>query len=214
MRVSRQAVAENRERMLKAASRLFRENGFTGVGVDDLAREAGLSYGTLYSQFGSKEGLAAAAVSTSLGESAANWRLVAGAERAAGGDPFAALVELYLSPEHRDRPGGGCMLSTLAVEAPRTGDVVQESFAGGAEGLLEILTEEASGDDPAARRQVALGALSAMVGGMVLARTLKDEAASADVLAAARRTALAARDCAGQGITGDTVAAEELPHVC
>ena len=62
MRVSKEKVAENRERILKEAARLIRERGISGVGVDALTEAAGLTHGSLYSQFGSKERLAAEAL--------------------------------------------------------------------------------------------------------------------------------------------------------
>ena len=42
MRVSREQAAKNRERILEAASRLMRERGISGVGVDALTEAAGL----------------------------------------------------------------------------------------------------------------------------------------------------------------------------
>src|SRR5438132_9992216 len=62
MRVSKEKAAENRERILKAASRLMRERGISGVGVDALTEAAGMTHGSLYSQFGSKERLVEEAV--------------------------------------------------------------------------------------------------------------------------------------------------------
>ena len=53
----REKAAENRERILKAASRLIRERGISGAGVDALTEAAGMTYGSLYGQFGSKERL-------------------------------------------------------------------------------------------------------------------------------------------------------------
>ena len=43
MRVSRQKAAENRKRVIETASRLFRENGFDGIGLKDLMEGAGLT---------------------------------------------------------------------------------------------------------------------------------------------------------------------------
>src|SRR5438477_13136440 len=62
VRVSKEQAAENRERILKATSRLMRERGISGVGVDALTEAAGMTHGSLYSQFGSKERLVEEAV--------------------------------------------------------------------------------------------------------------------------------------------------------
>src|ERR1700761_4667488 len=62
MRVTKEKAAENRDRILSEAARLFLERGVRGVGVDALGEAAGLTYGSLYSQFGSKDRLLAEAV--------------------------------------------------------------------------------------------------------------------------------------------------------
>jgi hypothetical protein len=43
--LSREKAAENRERIVETASRLFREHGFEGVGVDAIMSAAGLTHG-------------------------------------------------------------------------------------------------------------------------------------------------------------------------
>src|SRR5262249_54850791 len=67
MRVTKKKAAENRERILKAASRLIRERGISGAGVDALTGAAGMTHGSLYSQFGSKERLVEEALGYAIG---------------------------------------------------------------------------------------------------------------------------------------------------
>src|SRR5262245_50116449 len=69
MRVSREKAAENRERIVDAASRLFREKGFDGVGLDAIMKDAGLTHGGFYGHFGSKDDLASEAVTRALEQS-------------------------------------------------------------------------------------------------------------------------------------------------
>jgi TetR/AcrR family transcriptional regulator, transcriptional repressor for nem operon len=54
MRVTREKAAENRARIVETASRLFREKGFDGVGLDAIMKEAGLTHGGFYGHFSSK----------------------------------------------------------------------------------------------------------------------------------------------------------------
>ena len=65
MRVSKEKAAQNRERILNSAARLFREHGIDATGVDAITEDAGLTHGGLYSQFGSKEVIAAEDVADS-----------------------------------------------------------------------------------------------------------------------------------------------------
>ena len=46
---------ETRERILEAASRLFRQHGIAAVGLSKIMAAAGLTVGTFYTHFKSKE---------------------------------------------------------------------------------------------------------------------------------------------------------------
>ena len=73
MRVSRQEAAENRQRIVEAASRLFRDKGLDGVGVDAIMKEAGLTHGGFYGHFASKDVLAAEATQYAI-ERSSTWQ--------------------------------------------------------------------------------------------------------------------------------------------
>ena len=62
MRVSREQMAENRERILDTAATLFRERGFDRVGVADVMKAVGLTHGGFYGHFSSKDDLVAQAL--------------------------------------------------------------------------------------------------------------------------------------------------------
>ena len=93
MRVTKEKAAENRARILGAAARLFRERGLSGVGVDALGEAAGMTHGSLYSQFGSKERLAAEALAEALSRSASKAALE---DAAPGEGALRGLVARYL----------------------------------------------------------------------------------------------------------------------
>src|SRR5213593_1685273 len=105
MRVSKERAAQNRERILTAAARLFRENGIRATGVDSISRGAGLTHGAFYSQFESKEALAAEAIRLALSRWRRVWRRAA--ERKRRSEAFRSIVAGYLSAAHRDSPGRG-----------------------------------------------------------------------------------------------------------
>ncbi len=56
----RSDAARNRQKVLKAAERLFAERGVECVSMDDIADAAGVGKGTLYRRFGDRSGLAVA----------------------------------------------------------------------------------------------------------------------------------------------------------
>ena len=43
---------ETRKRIINAASRGFRSNGYAGIGVDGIAKEAGVTSGAFYAHLG------------------------------------------------------------------------------------------------------------------------------------------------------------------
>jgi TetR/AcrR family transcriptional repressor of nem operon len=119
MRVSKEQAAKNRERILQAASLLMRERGISSVGVDALAEAAGMTHGSLYSQFGSKERLVEEAVAYAI--SAKGQELP---------EVFALndYVSEYLSAAHRDEPASGCPFAALSCEMARQSRGVRERF--------------------------------------------------------------------------------------
>jgi TetR/AcrR family transcriptional repressor of nem operon len=74
MKVSREQFVANRTRILEAASRLFREKGFDGVGLNAVMQAAGLAQGAFYSHFRSKDELVAHACAHALAQSDESWR--------------------------------------------------------------------------------------------------------------------------------------------
>jgi TetR/AcrR family transcriptional repressor of nem operon len=182
MKVSRDQAARNREAVVDTAARLFRAQGVEGAGIAQIMAESGLTHGGFYKAFGSKEALAAEACTASLARSARHWR---GITEKAGDSALKAIATDYLSPRNRDRPEEGCALIGMGADAARKGGPLADAFRDGMIGLASVL-EEAGAD-----RADALARLSQLVGAMVLARAVKDDALSDEIMAAAR-TALAA----------------------
>ncbi len=175
MRVTREKAAENRQAILIAAARLFRERGLSGVGVDALTEAAGLTHGSLYSQFGSKERLAAEAFDHALRTSAV---------RMGDAVTLEDYIARYLSTDHRERRGDGCVMAALACEIPLHPGPIRHSFTGAVRAVMKRIAgllpgRRASEDD-------ALAVVATMVGALVLARAVDDPELSDRILAAAR----------------------------
>jgi TetR/AcrR family transcriptional regulator, transcriptional repressor for nem operon len=178
MRVSKEQAAENRERILEAASRLMRERGISGVGVDALTEAAGMTHGSLYSQFGSKERLTEEAVAYAI---AAKGREVP--------EVFALsdYVSEYLSAAHRDMPGSGCPFAALCCEMPRQSRGVRARFTAGVRGMIALLSGRMGSKLKQRQREdKALATVASLVGALVLARAVDDPKLSDDILRATR----------------------------
>jgi TetR/AcrR family transcriptional regulator, transcriptional repressor for nem operon len=204
MRVSRAKAAEHRDRIIDAAGALFRAKGFGGIGVADIMKAADLTHGGFYGHFASKDDLVAQASRRTMARAAANWtRLV----EAAPDSPYAALLEHYLSPKHRDDPGKGCAFAALGNDAARSGKVVRKAFAEGLAPLIDILAQSIPGKSTpgksiagksipdkskAARHRKAVAAMATLVGALTLARAVEGTPLSDEMLDAAHRELAAA----------------------
>ena len=182
MRASREQFAENRQRILEVAGRLFRQKGFEGIGVDGIMKAAGLTHGGFYGHFASKAHLAEQACSAGLAKTTR--RL----ETLARDAPEAALADIardYLTKQHRDDPGNGCVFAALGGDVARSSKAVRSTVTKGIRAQLSILERAAKGRSKAARRKQAITALSGMVGAMVVARLVNDSALSNEILTVA-----------------------------
>ncbi len=179
MKVSREQVAENRERILEAATQRFRERGFEGIGVADLMKEAGLTHGGFYGHFASKEDLIAQACARASDRSRARWARLS--ERAPD-NPLAEIARVYLTPQHRDSPGAGCLIAALGPDVARQGPAVRDAVTAGVRAALDFLTRIVPGRSRAAKRRKAIASYASMVGGMVLARAVNDRVFSKEIL--------------------------------
>lgn len=180
VRSSRKQAAANRDRVIAAAAQAFRERGFDGIGVAALMREAGLTHGGFYSHFASKEELMALACRRAVDDMLVEWRRWAAASP---GDPFGAIARPYLSAEHRDQPGLGCLMAALGPESARQGAEVRRTVTACFEEVLDTLAGTMPGPDGPGRRSRAIGAFATLVGAIVIARALDDPALSDRILA-------------------------------
>jgi TetR/AcrR family transcriptional regulator, transcriptional repressor for nem operon len=176
MRVSKEKAAQNRERILTSAARLFRENGIGATGVDSITKDAGLTHGGLYSQFGSKEAIAAEAIRFALARGKRVWKRAA--ERNPGKRALPAIVDGYLSRAHRNAPGTGCVVAALGSDIARQPRHVREAFTTQLKDDLEFLSRLMPDDRHERRYEGAIVAFASMAGALILARAVNDDALS------------------------------------
>ncbi len=185
MRYPVEQKAETHERILDAAARSFREYGSEGQGVARLMQDAGLTHGGFYRHFQSKEDLYVDAIARGFQEVAD--RMVAVATRAPEGQQLRAIIERYLSLEHLEDPGGGCVLSALAAEIARQRPAVRLRINAAMKAYRERLLPFLPGKDDAEKRRQFLVLFPAMAGILMTARAMADPSARKEILAAARR---------------------------
>ncbi|MFJ9824705.1 TetR/AcrR family transcriptional regulator [Streptomyces sp. NPDC101160] len=184
-RVSQAQAEENRRRVVETASRLFREQG-THVSVADLMKAAGMTHGGFYKQFASKEALIDEATAHAFAELAQHHK--DGLDQYAGQRDAAqrALIDAYLSAEHRDSAADGCPAAALATDMARDGgeSEARRVYTQGVGDFADFL---------ATKDQDGIARLCTMLGALVLSRATKGSPLSEKILTTARE-ALTATD--------------------
>jgi TetR/AcrR family transcriptional regulator, transcriptional repressor for nem operon len=172
MKISKAQVKEHRDRVVGAASELFREKGFDAVAVGDLMKTAGFTHGGFYNHFRSKEALAAEALQSAWSEMATQ------RERARD---MPHLLKSYLSRAARRAPGKACPAAALAGDVGRQSDAVKAVFADGLEGMIRSIQGALPASEVSARER-AVNMVTRMVGALTLSRAVPDESHLADEL--------------------------------
>jgi len=178
MRYSEDHKAQTHQRIIEEAARLFRRDGVGATGLQPLMKTLGLTHGGFYAHFKSKDEL----VETALRHSVEKLRNTA-AELTSNELPLATLISHYLSSAHRENPGEGCPLPTMSAELGQRGTpspVTDEMVRG----RLAAIETGLEGDD-AADQSVLI--LSAMVGALLLSRSVSDPELSNRLLKTTRR---------------------------
>ena len=173
MRYPAKETAAKHDRIVREASRLFRERGFENVTVGEIMKAAGLTHGAFYAHFGSKQELEKAAVVYGQDVSAGRVRGHGATKRGRK-----AYADRYLSLSHRDNPGAGCTMAALAQEVARSAPELKAAFERGFEEILSAV----GGD-----RKEAIFQAAALLGGVVLARAVQDSRLSDEILQSVRQ---------------------------
>jgi TetR/AcrR family transcriptional regulator, transcriptional repressor for nem operon len=184
MRYPVQQKAETHQKIIDAAARSFREHGSDGPGIARLMKDLGLTHGGFYKHFASKEDLYVDSIRKALEESAA--RMIDAAMNAPKGKELRAIIEHYLSVEHLDRVGAGCVVATLAPEIARQPASVRARVNEAMRAHMNRLAPFFPGQSLGEKRQQFLVLFPSMAGVLMMARTIADRALQKEILAKAR----------------------------
>jgi TetR/AcrR family transcriptional repressor of nem operon len=182
---------EARARMLNAAGRGFRRLGFGGIGVDGLAKEAGVTSGAFYGHFPSKaEAFKAAAVAglVQLREAVEDLRVNEG-------DAWLEkFVDFYMSVRRTCDLGESCALQSLTPEVARADRDTKAAYEAELLGVVEAVAEGLSNGTLPARRKTAWAILSILSGGVSIARSAADPKTGSQIAAGVKGAVLAMTD--------------------
>ena len=179
MRYPAEQTAARHQRILREASRLFRERGIGGVSLPEIMKAAQLTHGPFYNHFASKEALVAECLKDTMAAQVERLRSAKRAKTA-----LREFLNEYLCREHRDSAGDGCVAAALAGEIARNPGA-RVPFTYYIKDMLSVLSEKLA--SAAARqgeaRAEALRMWVEMLGAVILARAVDDKILSDEILA-------------------------------
>lgn len=173
---------ESRARILASAGRGFRSHGYGGLGIDGLAKAAGVTSGAFYAHFKSKRDAFRDAVAAGMADLAAG---IAGF-RAGGGAWVARFVDFYLTERRDCDLAESCALQSLTAEVARADDETRAGYEGELDKAIAALATGFDAADPAGARAEAIAVLAMLSGGVSMARAVKDPALADEIIAAVR----------------------------
>lgn len=185
---------ESRQRILDAALGVFRTQGYTATTVDDLCAAAGVTKGSFFHHFDSKEAAALAAIAhwndttSALFAAAPYWQVEDPRERLLAYLDFRAELVRGAMPEFT------CLLGTLVQETFASHPALQAACGAGIEAHAQTLVPTIE----AAKAKYAPGAewsaeslarhtQAVLQGGFVLAKAMNDPQAALDAIAHLKR---------------------------
>jgi len=181
---------ETHERIVDVAARAIRRNGYAGVGVADVMKQAGLTHGGFYAHFESRDALIVEALERAGRDSGEAVGRAVAKRSAKGVSAFRALVEAYLADDHLASLETGCPVAALACDMPRQSDAVREASAQ----RVRRLVAGVHSTLPHAPRATASVVAGTLVGTLQLARAMGPNAAGRAVLSAARKSLIQQHD--------------------
>lgn len=188
MRYSVEHKHETRARILDAASRLFRQEGYGGSGIGPLTKAAGVTNGAFYGHFKSKSEAFRCVVLSGLEQ----LRLGIASLKSTYGDGWRRpFVDYYLGPRRTCDLGESCALPSLSPEVMRADNDTRDAYE---EALRQLVGEVSEGLRDAAgsaRDDRAIAFLALLSGGVTLARAVRDPVLSERISDAVHRYAIA-----------------------
>jgi AcrR family transcriptional regulator len=188
MRYSAEHKQQTRTRILEAAGRLFRKEGYGGSGIDGLTRAAGVTNGAFYGHFKTKSEAFQIAVVAGLEE----LRLAVVELKAGRGKRWLKIfIDFYLGPKRTCEIGQSCALPSLSPEVMRADLETRRAYETELRRIIEEVATGLSDREATKRDDTAIALLALLSGGVTMARAVADPALSDRIAQAVGRHALA-----------------------
>lgn len=165
MRYKPEQKEETRKKIVEAAERSFKSCGYSGIGVDGLAKEAGVTSGAFYGHFKSKEDVFKEAIISGMTELGT---AIVALKQEYGDMWWEEFAVFYTTQKRTCDLSESCALQSLTPEVGRSNESIRALFESE---LLKInnLAKNNQNEDKT------WASLAMLIGGVTLARAVKDE---------------------------------------
>jgi TetR/AcrR family transcriptional repressor of nem operon len=187
MRYSRDQKLKARRSIIESGAKVLKTGGFAGVGVDQLAAAAGVTSGSLYSNFSGKEDLLKEIIGQYLGAPYTDARE---GDKVDWHARFKEFLTGYISARHRDHPASGCVMPALSADVSRASAAVRREYQQRMNELIDKLVKALEGGTRRQRRDRAWSIIALMVGSLTVARALPDGDEANEMVDAALKSAM------------------------
>ncbi|GLQ87387.1 TetR/AcrR family transcriptional regulator [Dyella flagellata] len=164
-----------RQRIIDAAGRGFRKGGYGGIGVDALAKEAGMTSGAFYVHFDSKKAAFQESMLQGMLELQEAVRHLQAQHDKAWWPQF---VRFYLSVKRTCDLSESCALQSLPAEIARLDEPLRAQFEAELRKLAKAIAEGPPSPVTPADEESAYAALALLAGAVTLARAVSSESLS------------------------------------
>ncbi|WP_416142288.1 TetR/AcrR family transcriptional regulator [Hydrogenophaga sp.] len=188
MRYTPEHREESRRRILEAAGRGFRKHGYAGIGVDGLAKEAGVTSGAFYAHFSSKGEAFTQALTDGIRELATGIEQFQSEHGAKWLDKF---IDFYMSAKRTCELDEACAMQALTPEVMRADAHVRSVYEEEMLTVIEAIARGLQHGNLLERRARSWALLSLLSGGVSTARALNSPALASQVARSVRSAALA-----------------------
>lgn len=181
---------QTRKRILEAAARGFKQGGYGGIGVDGLAKEAGVTSGAFYVHFDSK----ASAFRESIAHGvAAVADEILRIQNEKGRDWWPVFVHFYLGAKRKCALPESCALQTLTPELARSDEDSRAQFEKELARIAQVIANGPRSAGAPRDIETAYAAISTLIGSVTLARAVRDEGMADRIADATEKSLLAIR---------------------
>ena len=176
-----------RAKVLRSAGRVFRSHGFGGSTVDGLTQEAAVTSGAFYTHFRSKAEAFREAIAVGMDDLR---QYIEHTRQQHGNNWQTQFIDFYLGDRRTCDLANSCALQSLSSDVARADDDARQAYETNLHAIVEAMTAEFAGL-PGARSEQAISLLALLVGGVTLARAVRDPVVSDEIAIAVRKAAVA-----------------------